>query len=110
MKTSLLSLLIWSLFITCLVGWLGSTYAADVATPPALPGGEMGVFNEGNASVDVATGLLRAAIPFQLLKARGPVQPQLTLSYSSAKKPGEAGMGWGLDLPSIEVDRLTNRK
>src|SRR5437879_308507 len=86
--------------------WLTPTYA-DEAILPALPGGGAGVFGEGNVSVEMTSGVLRTAIPFLLPAARGAVQPQLALSYSSASGPSEAGTGWGLNLPSIERKPLS---
>jgi RHS repeat-associated protein len=54
------------------------------------------------ASVDLATGEARASFSFELPSARGQAQPSLGLSYSSASGVGFAGIGWSLDLPSIE--------
>ena len=53
------------------------------------------------ASVDPSTGVLRVNIPFDLLKARGNVQPTLSLSYNSNGGRGYGGDGWDLNIPSI---------
>jgi RHS repeat-associated protein len=54
------------------------------------------------ANVDPATGTLHVSIPFKLPEARGTAQPSLGLNYSSNGGWGIAGLGWSLDLPSIE--------
>ncbi|WP_394838679.1 hypothetical protein LVJ94_17450 [Pendulispora rubella] len=53
---------------------------------------------------DTRTGGAQASYPFQLLRARGAIQPDLTLNYSSGASVREAGVGWGFDhLPTIEL-------
>ncbi len=59
------------------------------------------------ASVEPATGTLNTTISFQLLQARGSVQPALALTYSSANGIGYGGYGWTLNLPSIERHNLS---
>ncbi|HEY3816930.1 MAG TPA: RHS repeat-associated core domain-containing protein [Polyangiaceae bacterium] len=54
------------------------------------------------ATVDLSTGEARAGFSFDLPTARGAAQPALSLSYSSAAGVGFAGMGWTLNLPTIE--------
>jgi virulence plasmid B protein len=54
------------------------------------------------ADVDPSTGAVRASLSFQLPVARGRAQPSLSLMYSSAVGLGTAGVGWTLNLPSIE--------
>jgi RHS repeat-associated protein len=55
-----------------------------------------------SANVDAATGVFHDAVAFLLPAARGAVQPQLQLAYSSAGAYGVGGRGWSLALPSIE--------
>src|SRR5439155_22195149 len=55
-----------------------------------------------SATVDSLSGALSAAIPIELPNARGAVQPQLGLQYSSNAGRGLGGQGWSLALPSIE--------
>jgi RHS repeat-associated protein len=57
---------------------------------------------ESLATVDLSTGAATSSYPFQLPTARGLAQPSLGLSYSSATGIGFAGMGWTLDVPTIE--------
>lgn len=54
------------------------------------------------ATVEPSSGVLRMSVPIEYPAARGVAQPQLGLYYSSAAGIREAGMGWGLNLPSIE--------
>ena len=54
------------------------------------------------ASVDPSTGVLHTSIAFDLPKARGGVQPQLALTYSSSAPFGVGGRGWSLGIPSVE--------
>jgi hypothetical protein len=56
----------------------------------------------GLAQVDPSTGAAQASLTFQLPVARGQAQPSLGLVYSSAAGVGFAGVGWSLNLPSIE--------
>lgn len=44
-------------------------------------------------------------LPLTLPDGRGGVQPDLTLTYSSSGANGWLGLGWDLDVGSIEVDR-----
>jgi RHS repeat-associated protein len=53
-------------------------------------------------TADPVTGAARTSVSFDLPKARGGAQPSLSLSYNSATGMGMGGMGWTLDLPSIE--------
>ena len=57
---------------------------------------------EALATVDLATGATTSSFPFRLPAARGQAQPSLSLVYSSSSGVGLAGVGWTLDLPSIE--------
>jgi virulence plasmid B protein len=90
----------------------GSTLAQPNQARPADASGVIdawtpgtGVFNEGaspGTSVDPVTGVAHSAIPIVLPAARGDAQPVLTLVYSSNAGAQTAGVGWGLDIPSIE--------
>ena len=57
---------------------------------------------EGLISADPTTGAARASLSFELPRARGDAQPSLSLSYSSSAGMGLAGMGFSLNIPSIE--------
>ena len=58
-------------------------------------------------AVDPATGAFTATIPFALPAARGDVQPSLALVYSSSAPVGVGGLGWSLNLPTIERHNLS---
>jgi hypothetical protein len=60
------------------------------------------------AHVDGSTGALKASFAIELPAARGAIQPQLALSYSSARDAiGVGGPGWSLSLPAIERHNLS---
>lgn len=54
------------------------------------------------ASLDPSTGVLSASLPIETPAARGSSQPGLALLYNSMAGFGEAGIGWGLNIPVIE--------
>jgi len=54
------------------------------------------------ASVETSSGVFRATLNFSMPLARGVSQPGLALTYSSAAGVRDAGVGWGLPLPTIE--------
>jgi RHS repeat-associated protein len=55
-----------------------------------------------SAAVEPSSGALVSTLPIDVPAARGQAQPGLAVSYSSAAGIREAGVGWGLDLPSID--------
>ncbi|WP_394821727.1 toxin TcdB middle/N-terminal domain-containing protein [Pendulispora albinea] len=67
-----------------------------------------GVGNVAAAGTEPSTGTAHAAIPFRLPRARGGVQPQLGLNYSSTAGIGEVGFGWSLGLTRIERHNISN--
>src|SRR5471030_2984994 len=73
------------------------------------PNGLSGTFGEsdGPASVVPATGAMSYSVRFELPAGRGDVQPSLALSYTSGGRTGEAGLGWSLNLPTIERSSLS---
>lgn len=75
-----------------------------LAEPSSRPSGQIaGVFGEGtDSNIDTRTGAFVWSYPFELPKARGRLQPQLGLTYSSQHGDGYAGKGWDLSIPSIE--------
>jgi RHS repeat-associated protein len=58
-------------------------------------------------STQLSTGVATFTVPFSLPKARGGVQPGLSLSYSSGSGHGLAGIGWDVGVASIS--RQTDR-
>ena len=81
------------------------------ADPISAPGVEAeGVFGEGGykqLEPDSKTGAMTWSYPFILPSARGGPHPKLTLSYNSSTHDREAGYGWGLDLPVIELKPIS---
>ena len=68
-----------------------------------------GIFNESaspTTSVDPVSGVAHSTIPIALPQARGAAQPVLNLVYSSNAGTRTAGVGWGLDIPAIELKPL----
>ena len=53
-------------------------------------------------ALDPSTGVLTSSLPIETPAARGGPQPRLALTYNSAAGIREAGVGWGLNVPSIE--------
>lgn len=73
------------------------------------PGGgipESGSLSLANAlaavALDPSTGILTSSLPIETPAARGGPQPRLALTYNSAAGIREAGVGWRLNVPSIE--------
>jgi hypothetical protein len=68
-----------------------------------------GTFGEtkGPASVVPSTGAFLYSLPFELPPKRGNAQPNLTLTYESGSRAGEAGLGSALNIPVIERTPLS---
>ncbi|MBX3339700.1 MAG: VCBS repeat-containing protein [Nitrospira sp.] len=66
----------------------------DTETPVAGLGGEV--------RADLFTGTLTTSIPINVPPGRNGIQPSLQLVYSNTAGNGWAGMGWKLELGSIE--------
>jgi RHS repeat-associated protein len=82
---------------------LGGNPQAPVQPGPVVPvESSSSAFSGSLASADATTGEPQAHIPFRLEVARGKAQPTLGLDYSSLGGQREAGVGWGLSLPSIQ--------
>jgi hypothetical protein len=80
-----------------------STSYLGIDGPPTLAGTEPAAGSANAlAEVDPSTGAVRASLPFHLPVARGQAQPSLALMYNSAAGVGTAGVGWSLNLPSVE--------
>jgi len=78
--------------------------AQESQTPPeAVSAGEGGAFFD---QVDPRTGAMTYVYRFDLPAARGLSGPALGLQYNSSTRDREAGYGWGLDVPSIELRPL----
>ncbi len=83
--------------------------AKDDKNPPAAPPGassSAGITPNVQAAsvhVDPFVGSANLGIPIQVPPGRGGIQPELALSYSSSNRGlGLAGVGWSLDLGSIQ--------
>jgi len=87
----------------------GDDSASTFAGSPLLAGATAGAPEGGSlavagalASADPSTGIAHSTFSFHLETARGKVQPTLRLTYSSTDGQREAGIGWGLNIASIE--------
>jgi RHS repeat-associated protein len=78
-------------------GPVGAGGSPSLATPP--PQANSGA---ALATVDLSRGSAQSTIPFELPAARGQAQPSLALRYDSSAGVGFAGVGWTLDVPTIE--------
>jgi hypothetical protein len=65
------------------------------------------VQDDNEVRVDERSGAFVYSYDFFTPAGRGGVQPGLRLVYNSASRDREAGYGWGLDLPKIEVAPLS---
>lgn len=74
----------------------GTGGPTSLGGPPAPSGTPQAL-----ATVSLSTGSAQTSYPFQLVPARGAVQPSLGLTYDSSRGVGFAGMGWTLNVPSI---------
>jgi RHS repeat-associated protein len=54
--------------------------------------------------VNAQSGAFNFAIPIEVPPARGGIQPDLALRYSSSKKNGWCGMGWDIETSYIQRD------
>ncbi|WP_394834944.1 hypothetical protein LVJ94_51440 [Pendulispora rubella] len=79
----------------------GSIGSGSAASATLDTGEGSGIGNVGRAGVESSTGVAHASVPFLLPKARGEVQPQLGLYYSSTGGAGIGGLGWSMSIPSI---------
>lgn len=61
----------------------------------------------GSADVRKVMGTAIAAVEFKHAAARGNAQPHVALHYESTAPEGEAGLGWGLEMPSIQRKNLS---
>jgi len=57
---------------------------------------------EGLASVDPSTGVARSGYRFDVPRPRGDLSLGVTLAYNSSISDSDAGVGWSLNVPSIE--------
>jgi len=75
---------------------LGSaTASAGSAPPPSVSAVQ-------SFQPDLFTGRAATAIPIMVPPGRKGLQPALALAYSSSGRNGWVGVGWSLDLGSIE--------
>ena len=79
-------------------GETDANYGNPIA--PGPDGTVSGAFTAGLPNADV-TGAMTQVLNFQFPPSRGAIHPSLGLSYNSSAGDREAGMGWGLTLPSI---------
>ena len=83
------------------------------ADPTYLTDGRAaGAFGESvraSGSADSKTGAMRYSYAFEVPTPRGAVTSTLSLTYDSSSRDGEAGYGWGLDLPVIERRPMSGR-
>ena len=60
------------------------------------------VGKQAQKKVDLFTGSFNYSVPINCAPARNGSEPQLSLDYSSAGEDGWCGMGWDLEIGSIE--------
>src|SRR5262249_51716242 len=67
----------------------------------ADPGAKINLIEAPQAN---SSGDAKLTYPIELPPGRNGHQPQLTVQYDSSRGNGWLGTGWGLDIPSIEID------
>src|SRR5262249_14353723 len=68
---------------------------------PADPGNKINLIGAPQAN---SAGDARLAYPVELPGGRNGHQPSLAIAYDSSRGNGWLGTGWGLDVPSIDID------
>ena len=66
-------------------------------------GNSLPQFVDSAAQVDPQSGTTNLSIPIEVPTGRSGVQPGISLQYSSSAPNGIAGVGWLLELGSIQV-------
>ncbi len=59
-------------------------------------------FSSKYFSVDLASGTAQTSVPISVPQGRKGIAPNLALSYNSSSRGGWCGVGWSLDMGSIE--------
>jgi RHS repeat-associated protein len=75
------------------------TQIADLKA--ADPGAEINLVETPQAN---ASGDARLSYPIEVPAGRNKLQPQLAITYDSARGNGWLGLGWDITIPSIEID------
>jgi RHS repeat-associated protein len=73
--------------------------SALFAAPPV---GASSLGDASNVTPDLFSGILNSSIPLEVPVGRAGMQPTLTLHYRSSNGNGILGVGWDLDIGSIE--------
>lgn len=79
--------------------FISNGYAQSGNTESKGLGGNAG---SGTVLPDLFTGTLSYGIPIEVPPGRKGIAPDLALTYSSGNRNGWVGMGWGLDVESVE--------
>lgn len=80
--------------------WAQTGVSDDRVNLPEGPGSLDGVGD--NTSIDPNMGMMRYTVPVQLPIGFQGTTPSLALAYGSGGGSGVLGIGWSLDMPSIE--------
>jgi YD repeat-containing protein len=86
---------------------MGAIAQAGEYVSQVAPGGASGIASgtETMGSVEPSTGAATFAYPFAMPSARGGVGIPLVLQYNHQASDGEAGAGFGLRIPDIQMTR-----
>jgi hypothetical protein len=102
------------LFLSASIGFINPVHGADPPEDPEFdPLVSLQKFQQSYANQEIMpqnntnTGAATFAITVKVTPGRGGLQPGISLSYSSSAKNGWVGVGWNLDLGSIQ--RATKR-
>ncbi len=92
----------------CLLAMTGILMALLLDIPSSALAGPSGLqdyfanFSSKYFSVDLSSGTAQTSVPVLVPQGRKGIAPNLALSYSSASRNGWCGVGWNLDMGSIE--------
>ncbi len=68
----------------------------------ASPGGQLAAFCALSAEADPHTGSVNLSVPIEVPSGRAGIQPNIQLRYNSSLPNGILGLGWELELGSIQ--------
>ncbi len=79
------------------------SYAETTSKALQSPGGGAGgAEGSGTVMPDLFTGSMHYSIPIDVPPGRKGMQPNLSLTYRSANTDGWVGVGWDIEIPTIE--------
>jgi RHS repeat-associated protein len=102
-RFSVALMVLWTALENCpaQIGNSGASGGANSASDQQVQAADL-LGKRGQQKVDLFTGSFGYSIPIACAPARNDSEPNLALGYSSAEENGWCGMGWKLEIGSIE--------